>query len=158
MTNSEKIIATIENDTNVKIEHCDLSKYNVNGICLVEESEETIFLDTHLSEQEAVYTVAHEYGHVRTGLTGSSERDEYRADKFATNLLLSVETLISALKQGVSNDYELAEYLNISQKYIPRMLELLQSQYGLYVEHEQYVLHFQPLTCYDTQTETFYPA
>lgn len=157
MTDSEKLIVKIEHDSNVKIEHCDLSKYDLNGICFSDNNEDTIFLHNKLSEQEAVYTIAHEYGHVKTGLTGHTERDEYRADKFATNLLISVETLIKALKQGVSNNHQLAEYLNVSEQYIPRMLEFLKAQYGTYVEHKQYVLHFQPLLCYDRGNECFYP-
>ena len=86
-----------------------------------------IFLDTEklkTSAEEAV-TIAHEAGHIMTGSTHYLNspfdlicRHEYRANKWAIKKLVPKEELDGAIKRGLSEVWELAEFFDVTEKFM----------------------------------------
>lgn len=97
------------------------------GTTIKYKDDFAIFIDyskiSTLSE-EFIYT-AHEYGHCRTGATHyiyspceSKDRNEYKANKFAVHRFLPFNTLDDLLKKGYSEITEIAEQLNLPEKFV----------------------------------------
>ncbi len=89
--------------------------------------DKAIFFDSEKLEttaEEAV-TVAHEAGHIMTGSThyvnspyDLIRRHEYRANKWAIKKLVPKDELDLAVKRGLREIWELAEYFNVTEKFM----------------------------------------
>ena len=90
-----------------------------------------VFLDRgriETSAEEAV-TLLHESGHCATGTTHSIvspfdlvEKHEYKADKWAVQDAVSKEELNAARSAGYLEIYELAEYFNLTEAFIRKVV------------------------------------
>lgn len=86
-----------------------------------------IFLDSEklqTTAEEAV-TIAHEAGHIMTGSTHYINspydlicRHEYKANKWAIKKLVPKEELDLAVRKGLREIWELAEYFNVTEKFM----------------------------------------
>lgn len=101
------------------------------------DGEYAIFIDTQKmsSVADELCTVAHEYGHCTTGATHyiSSPFDlvckhEYRADKWAVHKLLPVEDIKNAILSGCTEVWQLAEYLNVTESFLSRAIQIYQNE------------------------------
>ena len=52
---------------------------------------------------------------------------------------------MNAYKSGVSNRFELAEYLGVTEDYIEDALDYYKGKYGPYYAIDNYVVYFDPL-------------
>lgn len=79
------------------------------------------------SESEEVSIIAHELGHCETGSFYTSanylekrSRCEYRADKWAIKKLIPKDEMVSAISNGYSEVWQLAELFGVTEDYIKK--------------------------------------
>lgn len=86
-----------------------------------------LFIDRsqYESSSEELVSVAHESGHIFTASLHSLEnrhnlveQDECRANRWAIKKLLPYDELIKAMQSGYTTRYALAEYFNVTEKFI----------------------------------------
>lgn len=60
--------------------------------------------------------------------------------------LVSVLDIINAFKNGISNRYEFAEYLGVTEEFLEDVIEHYRTKYGLLLKVGNYVIYFNPLS------------
>ncbi|WP_367387411.1 ImmA/IrrE family metallo-endopeptidase [Bacillus vallismortis] len=88
------------------------------------------------------YTTA---GHILDQTTVQNRKQELRARNWAYRKLVPLNKIIQAHKSGVKNRYELAEFLNVTEKFLEEALKRYIEEYGLYKEVNGLTICFQPL-------------
>lgn len=104
------------------------------------------------SQTEKACVLAEEIGHYHTS-TGHildqscilNRKQELRARYWACEKLVSFTSLIEAFESGVRNQFELAEYLNVTERFLGQALQYYKNKYGLYKKVDQYTIQFEPL-------------
>ena len=114
-------------------------------------------VDRDLRGSKALSVLMHEMGHHRTGLTGCSGKNEYRADKWAAQSGILPARLMEALMHGCRNYYELSRELGMDESYLKRCLLILSCIYGGYYEADELVLQFHPLSVHSRVTGEVWP-
>lgn len=111
-----------------------------------------IAIKKDLSNTGKKCTLVEELGHYHT-TTGNildqskveNRKQERKARAWGYERLVGVNDLINALKFGVRNRYELAEYLNVTENYIEDALEYYKQKHGVYYQVDKFVIYFEPL-------------
>jgi hypothetical protein len=101
---------------------------------------------------EKVCVLAEEMGHYYTS-TGdilnqkkiTHIKQEKRARNWAYEKLIPLKSFVVASKEGISNRYELAEFLDVTEEFLEHAITHYKEKYGLYVEWTSYVIYFEPL-------------
>lgn len=101
---------------------------------------DSIALDVQKIEttKEEAVVLAHELGHCMTGsfyqidTLQTRERMEYRAFKWAVQTVIPLKELLHQLKSGMVESYELAEYFNVTDEFMIKVLEFYKSLGKLY--------------------------
>ncbi len=75
-----------------------------------------------------------------------NQKQEARARNWSYEKLVPLKSLIKASREGCTNLYELAEYLEVTEDVLKATLEHYKRKYGLYVEVDYYCIYFDPLT------------
>lgn len=83
-------------------------------------------------------TLAHELGHYFTQSTYPIscqnqiliDKSEYKANKFAINILIPYEDLILAIKKGITTIYNLAEYFEVKTDLMLFAINYYNNKYG----------------------------
>lgn len=95
-----------------------------------------ILLDTAKlpTQAEEAVALAHELGHIETGsfydIHSSFDlrsKHEYRADKRAVHILIPKNEFMRALKRGICEVWELAEYFGVTESFIRKAILLYAS-------------------------------
>lgn len=101
---------------------------------------------------EKACVLAEELGHHHTSagdiLDQSSimnRKQELRARRWAYNRLIPLHRIIQAQQNDITNRYELADYLNVTEEFLEEALEWYKSKYGLTVTIRQLTICFEPL-------------
>lgn len=109
--------------------------------------------DKLVTVREKKCVLAEEFGHYHTTVGNildlnntCNRKQELKARKYAYEKLITLEDLIKASYEGCTNTYELAEYLDVTEKFLKDTLEHYQNKYGLYAEVDNYCIFFNPLT------------
>lgn len=95
--------------------------------------------------------LAEELGHYYT-TTGNildqsvimNRKQEYRARLWAYNKLIGLNGLISAAKAGCQSQYEIAEYLDVTEEFLNEALAAYRQKYGLGKLVDNYWICFIP--------------
>lgn len=74
-----------------------------------------------------------------------NRKQERQARIWAYKRLVGIVKIINAYKEGASNRFELAEYLNVTEEFIDEALEYYKQKYGLFITIDNYVVYFEPL-------------
>ena len=89
-------------------------------------------VETLAEEKESF---AHELGHCMKNAfyTGKSSYElrsqkEYRADKWAVQTLLPYNELLIALKKGITEIWEIAEYFDVTENIVKKALKIYESK------------------------------
>ena len=82
------------------------------------------------TETEKICCLAHELGHCETGSFYNihckydiREKHEYRADKWAFQYLIPPEEVENALEKGMTEEWQLAEYFDVTEHLLHKALE-----------------------------------
>lgn len=109
---------------NIKIYNYSISK--VFGMFINIENINAITLDKNLTAYQEKSTLAEELGHYYYDATYPVacsnmqliSKQEYRARKWAYNVLVPIEDLVSAFKSGLDNIYDLSEYFEVPSRFM----------------------------------------
>ena len=100
-----------------------------------------------LSEELGHYHTSH--GNILDQSCISNRKQERLARAWGYERLVSIKDFIDAYKEGVSNRYELANYLNVTEDFIDECISYYKEKYGLYYEVDSYVVYFEPLGVFE---------
>lgn len=125
----------------------------VNGLYFATDDYYTITLSTALQTTcERCCVLAEELGHHYTtpidlfkAPNTLQERYERRAMQWAVQELVPLSRLIRAWQRGIRSAWELAEYLNVTESFLRRALELYEAQHGVCAHCDDYCIHFRPM-------------
>lgn len=113
----------------------------------------TITLNSNIeTDSEKACILAEEIGHYHT-TTGNildqsrieNVKQEKRARNWAYEKLIKTEDFMSAYKYGCTNQYEIAEYLNVTEEFLIQTINRYKEKYGLYYKTDNYIIYFEPL-------------
>lgn len=116
---------------------------NGNVIGLSENLETQVEKKCALAEELS----HHDYnvGNIIDNKKTQSRQQEYRARKQAIFDMIHPEDLIRAFEYHVSDFYELADYLAVTEKFLKEALATYKQHYGPYLTYNDYVIWFDPL-------------
>ena len=143
----EDLLQEIE-DNNIDIVEKPL-RGNLKGLY----SDNIIALGDQIkTNTERTCVLAEELGHYYTSAgdildqsTIENRKQEYKARRWAVKRLVRVEDIIEAFNAGVSTRSELAECLNITEKFLYIAIDHFKGIYGQFTELNEYVICFDPL-------------
>lgn len=116
--------------------------------------DNTITLNTNITtEIEKKCILAEELGHYHTSSGDirdqskiENRKQELKARRWAVQKLIAIENFKDAFDAGIRNRYELSEFLGVSESFIEISLNHFKGIYGLYVQIDNYIVYFEPLS------------
>lgn len=104
------------------------------------------------TQTEKACVLAEELSHYRYNVGNildindcESRKQEYKARKRMVFELVPLEKLIEAYEAGVQTRFELAEFLDVTEKFAQEALDIYFDHYGEFEIVEDYCLYFDPL-------------
>ncbi len=117
-------------------------------------SDNVVWINKELKNTiEKACVLAEELGHHFT--TGgdildqksvANRKQELRARTWAYERLIPLKKIVQAQKDGIQSHYELAQYLNVTERFLKDALDRYKEKYGIYVFVDGYRLSFDPLS------------
>ncbi|KGR83512.1 ImmA/IrrE family metallo-endopeptidase [Lysinibacillus odysseyi] len=112
-----------------------------------------IWINKHmLTRTEKACVLAEELGHHHTSVGDildqsniENRKQELRARRWAFERLIPFSKIVQAHRLHISNRYELADFLGVTEDFLQAALDWYKSKYGLCVVIEQYTIYFEPL-------------
>jgi len=112
-----------------------------------------IAINKHIeTTAEKTCILAEELGHYYTTAGNildqkqlTNRKLERRARAWAYRRLVPLDKLVEAYKDGIKNRFELAEYLQVTEKFLDEALKYYKEKYGMYYRLGKYWICFEPL-------------
>ncbi len=105
-------------------------------------------IDT-LAEKTCV--LAEEIGHYETTVgdildqrISENKKQELQARMYAYNKLIGLQGIIDCYEYGCKNVYEMAEHLEVTEKFVVDALDAYKRKYGLQTKYQDYIVRFDP--------------
>lgn len=124
-------------------------KSNSKGLCKGNKIGISLKLKTN---PEKACVLAEELGHYITNYGNiidlrsvCNQKQELRARVWAHQKLILIDDFISAYKEGCRNQYELAEFLNVTEEFLVEAIETFERKHGPFYVQNNYVVYFRPL-------------
>lgn len=73
-----------------------------------------------------------------------NRKQERQARLWAYNKRIGLCGLIRAFERGCKNQYEIAEFLNITNEFLKDAIQCYCEKYGVYVDVDNYTIYFIP--------------
>lgn len=115
-----------------------------------------ILIDKNLPETrkaEVLYEeLAHHkltYGNILDQSKWINRKFESYARRHGYEAALPLRIIVEAHHYGVSNLYELAEYVQLSEEHVLEILEYYKTKHGLTTQYGKYVIQFEPLRVFE---------
>ncbi|MDS3898504.1 ImmA/IrrE family metallo-endopeptidase [Staphylococcus hominis] len=115
-----------------------------------------ILIDKNLPETrkaEVLYEeLAHHkltYGNILDQSKWINRKFESYARRHGYEAALPLRIIVEAHHYGVSNLYELAEYVQLSEEHVLEILEYYKTKHGLTTRYDKYVIQFEPLRVFE---------
>ena len=149
MGNYEQLLIANDNikikETNVLPE--ELGGVNVDKIILLNSKNKHVNKIEILAEELAHYKIT--YGDIRDQTNMLNRKFELKARRLGCELAVSLDDIIETFHQGVHNLYGIAEFLEVSENYVLKVIEHYKMKYGLSTYHNGYVIKFEPLQVFE---------
>lgn len=154
MTAYEELLQEVADDGITVHEHYDLGNVGTAednyllGLCCGNHIALAQELETDADRRSIL---AEEYGHAvmnvgdildQTDL--DNRKQEHKARLFSYDKLFGIEGIAKALMDGCRNRYEMAKYLDVSEKVLDDALICYSAKYGQRIETDDYDLYFEP--------------
>ncbi|MGN4156955.1 ImmA/IrrE family metallo-endopeptidase [Staphylococcus auricularis] len=140
----------IEHDY-IEVRETDVMPNDLHGVWL----GDLILIKRNVSETrkaEVLYEeLAHHkltYGNILDQSKDINRKFENYARRHGYEAALPLRIIVEAHNYGVSNLYELAQYVQLSEKYIIEILEHYKNKYGIGTHYCNYSITFEPLRVY----------
>ncbi len=116
-------------------------------------SDNIVWINKHMSTRtEKACVLAEELGHYHTTVGDildqshtEHRKQELRARRWAYERLIPFSKIIQAHRLHISNRYELADFLGVTEEFLQAALDWYKSKYGLFAVLDQYTIYFEPL-------------
>lgn len=153
MTSYEKLLNEADNNNVQVIENYDFSNTRLKGLYC----DSYIALSSELGTEAEKNSILHEeLGHHHTSTGNILDvtdlnciKQERQARIWAYNNAIGLYGIISSYKQGCKNQYEMAEYLNITEIFLKEALAYYKERYGIYTRFDNYMIFFEPLGVFE---------
>ncbi len=100
---------------------------------------------------EKACVLAEELGHHYTAVgnildtsTAFGRKLEQAGRLFAYNCMIGLIGIANAYKSGCRNQYEMAEFLGVTEEFLKESLKCYRQKYGHYVLINNYIIYFEP--------------
>ncbi|WP_302179316.1 ImmA/IrrE family metallo-endopeptidase [[Ruminococcus] lactaris] len=143
-----------------------LDEANAEGLSIKERPFKTydgrikgnnIYLRENMNTTEKACVLAEELGHHYTSVGCildqtdlANRKQERQARLWGYNKLIGLMGIVRAFNAGCQNQYEIADYLDVTEEYLQECINCYQSKYGICTTVDNYVIYFVP---YLTVTE-----
>ncbi|WP_034172745.1 ImmA/IrrE family metallo-endopeptidase [Listeria monocytogenes] len=141
----------IEHDY-IEVRETDVMPNDLHGLWL----GDLILIKRNLSETrkaEVLYEeLAHHkltYGNILDQSKWINRKFESYAKRHGFEAALPLRIIVEAHHYGVSSLYELADYVQLSEKYIVEILGHYKQKYGYSTRYDKYVIQFEPLRVFE---------
>ena len=85
------------------------------------------------------------YGNILDQSKFNNRKFENYARRYGYEAALPLHIIVEAHNYGISNLYELAEYVQLSEEYIAEILKHYKNKYGIGTHYGNYAITFEPL-------------
>jgi len=110
-----------------------------------------IFINKSLNDKEKYCVLAEELGHYETSYGNildqnniSNVKQELKARRWGYKHIVTLEGIIEAFENNCLNEYEMAEYLGVTDEYFRECIEDYKRQYGVFCKLGKYHITFEP--------------
>lgn len=133
---------------NLNIKEMDLSEVDgLKGLYI----DGNIAIHKDMSTAEKACVLAEELGHHHT-TTGTildlsdarNRKQELHARLWGYNRMIGLMGIVQAYKHRCQNLYEMAEYLDVTEKFLVDALKQYRQKYGNMAEVDNYIIMFEP--------------
>lgn len=114
--------------------------------------ENVIWVNSYLNEIEKACVLAEEIGHSKTTVGNildqkkpTNRKQEIKARRWAHKKIIPLQRLVDAHNEGIHNKYELAEHLEVTEKFLSEALEWYSNEFGLKTIYNGFEITFNPL-------------
>ncbi|WP_204253878.1 ImmA/IrrE family metallo-endopeptidase [Mammaliicoccus sciuri] len=117
-----------------------------NGVILIDKSLSTARKHEVLAEELAHHKLT--YGDITDQKVFNNRKFENYARRYSMEQVISLDGIITAFKYNCHNLYEMANYFEVTEKYITKVIDHYKMKFGLSTYHKGYVIKFEPLQVY----------
>lgn len=146
MTKYENLIITAERK-GAKVIEVDFGTPKKCGKCV----DNLIFVNSVLNQNDKYCVLAEELGHYETSYGNildqnniNNVKQELKARRWGYKHIVSLEGIIEAFENNCLNEYEMAEYLGVTDEYFKECIEDYKRQYGLSCRLGKYYITLEP--------------
>jgi len=115
-----------------------------------------ILIDKNLPETRKAQVLYEElahhkltYGNILDQSKWINRKFESYARRHGYEAALPLRIIVEAHHYGISNLYELAEYVQLSEEHVLEILEYYKTKHGLTTRYGKYVIQFEPLRVFE---------
>ena len=115
-----------------------------------------IYINSNLSETRKAEVLYEELAHHKLTYGNILDQSEWINRKFENyarrhgyEAALPLRIIIEAHHYGVSNLYELAQYVQLSEDHVLEILEYYKTKHGYSTRYGKYVIQFEPLRVFE---------
>lgn len=128
-------------------------KYNLPGKFKGFYDNDVILIDSKLSTYQKHEVLAEEIAHYKISAGNILDQSnmlnkklELFARRKAYESVITLQGLIDAYNNGISNIHEMADFFEVNLSFVQECLSHYQNKYGLYTHYGDYIIRFDPLT------------
>lgn len=134
-------------ENGVPVHELDMSAYS--GLYI----DGNIILNKQLNDSKERLTIlAEEYGHhltcggnnILNQTTVYNKKIEHKGRKYAYKKLTNFKDIIKAYDNGIRTVYDMADYFNVTEKFLIEMFENAKEKYGIYKDVDGRKIYFIP--------------
>lgn len=130
---------------NVEIYEKEMT-YTIKGLY----ADNSILLNSRLNHIEKICILTEELGHHYTSFGDildqsklENRKQEKRARNWAYERMIPLDKFIEAYQAGVTNRYEFAELIGVTEDFLTESIKHYQQKYGLCTTHNGYIIYFE---------------
>lgn len=135
-------------DKDIEIIECKLPITHLKGLYC----DNVVYISDRIdTERELNCILAEEIGHFETSsgnildqVCENNKKQELRARTWAHEHLLKIEDFIEAYRYGCRNQYELAEFLQVTEQFLIEAIETFKRKHGVCKVLGSYAVYFNP--------------
>ncbi|HEC2150328.1 TPA: ImmA/IrrE family metallo-endopeptidase [Staphylococcus delphini] len=115
----------------------------INGQIFIKNDISTYQKHEVLAEEIAHYKIS--AGNILDQSNMLNRKLELKARRLANESVITLQGLIDAYHNGISNIHEMADFFEVNLDFIQECLKHYQMKYGLYTHYGDYIIEFNPL-------------
>ncbi|EHD0796314.1 toxin [Staphylococcus pseudintermedius] len=117
-----------------------------NGAILIDKDLSNFQKHAVLAEEIAHYKYT--YGNILDQSNMLNKKLELFARRKAYESVITLQGLIDAYNNGISNIHEMADFFEVNLSFVQECLNHYQMKYGLSVKYGEYIIEFEPLNIF----------